>query len=381
MPVGLALGGAAIGAVATIGSGAMAADAQRDAARTASDSSYAVAQMNNDLFRETRAENLGVLGPYASGGLPAMYMMNDLLGISSYPVPASALAGYQTNPTPQAQTPVATPTAGTGAGALAAMRAGTYTGTNDLAMPTSGPQANMVSLGGVQGAPLAGAVGTTARPRLTDYGGDAAGWRAAMDAYRANRTAGTTATPGTAAPGAAGGGALDAFDRFRQGTNYQWRLNEGANILNSKAAALGHFESGAADKALLKYGQNFASNELSNYMNLLAGQQAMGLSAAGAVAGVNTSYAGNVAAQNMNAGNSAANAALIGGQATANMWGGVGQGIGQIGGALSQWGMGQAGYLPGQYPQYGYGVPGSSGPIVNSPGYSPGAQAVNWTGF
>ena len=52
MPVGLALGGAAIGAAATFGSGAMSADATRDSARTASNTSLAVADKNNALFRD-----------------------------------------------------------------------------------------------------------------------------------------------------------------------------------------------------------------------------------------------------------------------------------------------------------------------------------------
>jgi hypothetical protein len=139
---------------------------------------------------------------------------------------------------------------------------------------------------------------------------------------------------GTGAPSSA----LDAFDRFRQGTNYQWRLNQGANALTSNLAR-GTLDSGAAQKSILEYGQNFASNELSNYMNLLASQQASGLTAAGAVMGVNTNYQGNVTANNNNAANASSNAALVAGQGQANMWGGVANAGGQIGGALFQYGM------------------------------------------
>lgn len=175
----------------------------------------------------------------------------------------------------------------------------------------------------------------------------------------------------TPTPGAgSGGSALSAWDQFREGTNYQWRFNQGMEALNSSYAAGGMFESGAADKARIEYGQNFASNELANYMNLLAGQQAMGLSAAGAVAGVSTTYAGNVAAQNTNAANAAANAALMQGQAAANQWGSVGTAAGQIGGALYQYGMGQT------LPQASY-APAGSGPIVVT---SSGAPS-NWGAF
>ena len=360
MPLGAMVGGAVIGGVATVGSGMMAADAQSDAAQTAADSSYAVAQLNNDLYRDIRAENMGVLGPYAAGGLPAMYMMNDLLGISSYPMPAAA--------TPATGTPT-TGAPATGGGALNGYTPGSgprvslfsptgigrvRTALQGSSLPAGADPTSPAVRAGYLGPDMAQQAGTPAattnavRPRLSDFRGDPQGFRDARQDFRENRAG--TGTP--AAGGASGsGGALDAFARFRQGTNYQWRLNEGMDALNSKHAALGHFESGAADKALVEFGQNFASNELARYMDLLAGQQSMGLNAAGAIAGQGMQYVNGVTAQNTNAANAAANAALVAGQGQAGMWGAVGQGVGAIGGALSQYGMGrlpQATYAPAQ---------------------------------
>lgn len=357
MPIGIALGGAAIAGVAGIAGSAISAGAQQHAAQTAADSSLQAAELNNQLYRDIYNQNLGVLGPYAQGGLPAMYELNGLLGLPS--APAGALggyapmtSGYQTAPT-YAQTPT-----GNGLSALGSFQRGTR---SDLAVPTTGPAAN----------------NTAAIPRP---GADSrSSWLASANAAR-----GVTTTPPSTAPGSPTGsaGALaamapknpgDAFNTFRNSTNYKWRLNEGEKALNSQWAAHGALDSGAASKAIVKFGQNFASNELSNYMNLLAGQQAMGLSAAGAVAGVGTSYAGNVAAQNTNAANAAANAALMSGQAQAGMWGGIGQGIGQLGGALYQYGTGQ------MQPQTSYAPAGS---IAMNPNPSPGAgQVYNWGTF
>lgn len=180
-----------------------------------------------------------------------------------------------------------------------------------------------------------------------------------------------TTPPGTVpATGSNPQSALSAWDQFRNSTNYQWRLNEGTRALEQQFAAHGALDSGAAVKSAVKYNQEFAANELSNYMNLLAGQQAMGLSAAGAVAGVGTNYAGNVAAQNTNAANAAANAALMQGQASANQWGAIGGAAGQLGGALYQYGMGQ------MQPQYGYapsgGTPNYGAVSSLPPVYTPG---------
>ncbi len=221
------------------------------------------------------------------------------------------------------------------------------------ALGSAAPAATSALAPSAPGQPTAGAVPladrTGDRPLLKDFNGDIGAWRAAVDAWKR----GPAAAPGTPGTPAAGGttppagtvttpapSAQSAWDAFRNSTNYTWRLGQGENALASNYAAHGAFDSGAEKKALLEYGQNFASNELSNYMNLLASQQAAGLTAAGAVMGVGTNYAGNVAAQNTSAANAAANAALASGNANAGMWGAIGNGLGNVGGALFQYGMG-----------------------------------------
>ncbi len=104
------------------------------------------------------------------------------------------------------------------------------------------------------------------------------------------------------------------FDQFRNSTGYQFRLGEGMNALNSGYAGGGVLQSGAAMRGAQEYGQNFASNEYSNYMGLLDNQQRLGLSATMGQAGLGQSYVGNVTQNNNGASTDQANAALMRGQ-------------------------------------------------------------------
>jgi hypothetical protein len=104
------------------------------------------------------------------------------------------------------------------------------------------------------------------------------------------------------------------FDNFRNSTGYQFRLGEGMNALNSGYAGSGVLQSGAALRGAQEYGQNFASNEFCNYVNLLDNQQRMGLAGATTQAGLGQNYVGGVSQNNMFAADGQANAALIRGQ-------------------------------------------------------------------
>ena len=80
------------------------------------------------------------------------------------------------------------------------------------------------------------------------------------------------------------------FD-VRQDPSYQFRLGEGLKALERKGAALGKLESGAYDKALNRYAQDYASTEYANAyarnmaeqdrkFNMLAGLSGAGQSSA-----------------------------------------------------------------------------------------------------
>jgi hypothetical protein len=81
------------------------------------------------------------------------------------------------------------------------------------------------------------------------------------------------------------GGVMDERFAFEQDPGYQFRLSEGERALNRAALAGGRYDSGRTLKDLLRYGQNFASNEYGqafdrfrvdrgDRMNMLTGERA-----------------------------------------------------------------------------------------------------------
>lgn len=121
-----------------------------------------------------------------------------------------------------------------------------------------------------------------------------------------------------------------AMQQFKASPDYQFRLTEGNRNLNARNAALGIQDSGAAQKALLAYGQNLASGEFNNYANRLAGLSGVGQTAAQntAVAGQNfaNSYGNLLGANAQNLASSYQQQ----GANSANMWGslaGIGAGV------------------------------------------------------
>lgn len=109
--------------------------------------------------------------------------------------------------------------------------------------------------------------------------------------------------------------ATKAFDNYRSGTGYDFRLSEGTKAMTAALGRGSMLESGAAAKAALKYGQNTASDEFQRYISNLTQQQNLGVAAASAQAGVGNTLVNNVTANNNNAAAGAASAALNTGNA------------------------------------------------------------------
>jgi hypothetical protein len=280
-----ALIAAGVTAAASIGGAVLSSNSTKKAAQQASDTSLQVAQTNNALAREIYGQNREALAPFMTRGNQAGDAINALLGLGG--------ASQAPTPQPQAQfAPTASPMARNG------FFPGDFTMTGNARLPRGSVTADMD-----QFAPLS--TGFVGQPQ-------------AMQAQ-----------PGPM-QGNPGQSQADAFQRFRDSTGYQFRLNEGTNALTSQFRAGGSLNSGAAAKALTRFGQDTASNEFGRYMGYLGGQQATGLAGASALAGVGQNYAGMVAANNNLAGESASNAALIRGAANANMWNGIGGGIGNL---------------------------------------------------
>lgn len=148
------------------------------------------------------------------------------------------------------------------------------------------------------------------------------------------------------------GAAQDALASFRNASGYQDVLSQGLNAVNTGYAARGALESGAAQKALAKYGANLASGTFGQYVNVLQGQQQAGAGALGAVTGAGNAYAAQSMNANNNASSAAANAALITAQGQGQAVAGVANALGTYFGQ-SSYGR-SSGYAPNALP---YGMP------------------------
>lgn len=157
--------------------------------------------------------------------------------------------------------------------------------------------------------------------------------------------------------------ANSAFDAYRGSTEYSSRFNEGQRAVTAALGGKGLLDSGAAQKALLKYGQTFASNEFGNYIGNLQAQQGVGLSAASAQAGIGQNYANAVSNNNNVAANIQANSAMANAGAVS----------GVLGSALSAYGLSQGvGSSYGQKPALGGGAGGASG-VLNPNAFDSGS--------
>lgn len=351
MPVGAAIGGGVLAAGGSVAGGILGGNAQRDAAQTAADTSAATTAANNAFLERMYGRNEAHLSPWEQNGVLAGNVVMDALlgfhtptsppGMPNVPGsgtnPGSALSGYaggSQNFTPEQQW---------AQGAINAMlpnisrssvrsqlasMSGDPVGALNYLMTLSPPSSDQYPLYQryVQSNPRP-AAGTPA-PATGGTGTPAPG--------TGTPAAGTGTGTGTGTPTSGQTSALSAFDRFRQSTGYNFRLGEGQDMLTGKYGAAGMFQSGAADKALVKYGQDYGSAEFANWLAQLSNQQALGFSASSALAGIGQNYAGSVVASNNANSANQANAALMQGNANANMWGSIGQGLGQVGGIIAQ---------------------------------------------
>lgn len=114
---------------------------------------------------------------------------------------------------------------------------------------------------------------------------------------------------------------------FEKDPGYEFRLSEGNKAIDRAASARGSFDSGATLKALLKYGQDFASNEFQNAWNrdasnktrkynFLAGTSGLGQTSANTLAVTGQNMANNVSDLLVGAGNARA-AGIVG---SSNAW-------------------------------------------------------------
>lgn len=343
---------AGIGAAGSALGGVMGGKGAKKAAKVAAKAQTKIAEMNNALVQWNYGQNAARLDPYVQQGTRAGNVLMELLlgpsstgggggggGGTAAPAGPSALQsewnrilGYQND--------------GIGGNFTPAAEAWIAANASRLPSNYSGPSWQQIQAyqnDGIKG---------NYEPAMLKLG---------------NAIAAATATAPTAPQGATNSAgkpisAASAWDQFRNSTNYKWQLQQGLDAV-SQGFAGSALDSGAARLAMNDYAQNQAMGALGNWMNMLAGQQGIGLQAGSALAGVGTAGMNAQMANNWQAGNAQSNAALIAGQANQNMWGTIGQGIGQVAGA---WGSSY------NQPQSPY----TTSPIVtsyNNPAYGGGS--------
>jgi hypothetical protein len=277
MPAGIIAAG--VSAVASVGGAALSSSASKKAANKAVAAQTATTESNNALQQGIYDQNKQTLSPDVQSGNQANAAIMELLG---YPQqqsqPANAMAGgvdwaKYTTSQPDAM--------------------------NDWQTYHSGMDQNAFGQ-----------------------------WHYQRDGSQRDLTPYTTQS--TAQP--TGTNALSAFDTYKNSNGYQFRMNEGLNALASNLRARGVSQSGAAMKSMLRYGQDYGSNEFGKYIGYLGNQQGVGLSAASAQAGVGQNYANALSANNQNQADALGNAALLKGQANNSLYGAAAGAIGNIAG-------------------------------------------------
>lgn len=296
---------AATAVAASVGGTVAASKASKSASKTAANAATTAANQNNLLQRETYASNAARLDPYGQRGNEAGSAINALLGL------------------------------GGGAG-----------------QPQPG-QPQMASYAPETG--FDGGYEMQARPESWQRGyGESGGQSFGQPASAPMPMQGAQSTPGAY---------QTAFDNFRNSTGYQFRQSEGLNALGQQFAGRGLYQSGANQKASMRYGQNLASAEFGNYLSQLQGQQQTGLAGASALAGVGQNMANAVGANNNSAASATGNAALANGYNTSNA---IGQGVGALGNILGS-SFGSGGFKGGGGFAVNPGITATNNAFLNRP--------------
>lgn len=295
---GLALLGSA--AISAVG-GAIAGSKQSKAANQAQQIITADNAANRAFQGEIYNRNVGYLSPWMGSGQQANSAFMELLG---YP-PAPSAFSYAPQPY-GAPVPSAFPMVSDG-GFMNDMGASPRFSVGD-------------SYGGYTATNAMGARNLARLQVQNGYAGGAFG------------PAPMTAAPVPGAVTTPAPSARSAFDTYRGSTGYDFRFNEGMRALDSAFSR--NRESGAEQKARIRFGQGIASDEFARYMALLGDQSRLGLSGASALAGVGQNYGNTVTAGNQAAASAAANARLYSGNLAAQNWANMGSSFGNAFGFL-----------------------------------------------
>jgi hypothetical protein len=104
---------------------------------------------------------------------------------------------------------------------------------------------------------------------------------------------------------------------YTRSPGYDFRLSEGQKAVERSAAARGNLLGGATQKALTRYGQDYATSEYDNYLNRFYNLAGIGQNATNTGVQAGNQAAGNTANVLMGGANAVGNSLISGGNAVA----------------------------------------------------------------
>lgn len=343
-----AITSALIAGGAALGGAALASNAANRQSQAITQSTDAANALQREQWQQSRQDML----PWLQSGTAALGEINRRLGLNVQLTGASGtpIVGGQTGSGSGGQFGVGggSQSGGNQPGVVqqlfnTATQGGMNPGVNTLPTPPF-PGSDVAqlsgqgSLGGSPGNPL-GAVGMGGEPKAQTMTGQP------LVAGGPNLTPGTpvagtdqplinggpnvqtmTGTPtGSGTPPANPSDPQNRYGGFYASPGYQFRMDEGERQLRANAAARGMLQSGDFAQALIRYGQDYASNEFNNQLNQLFSVAGLGQSAVGTTGAQGLQYATNAGNNLLTAGNARASSYGTG----ANAWGNA---LGAIGG-------------------------------------------------
>jgi hypothetical protein len=123
------------------------------------------------------------------------------------------------------------------------------------------------------------------------------------------------------------------MNAYQQTPGYQFRMQSGLDALDKSAAASGSLLSGAQQKALTEYGQNFGTNEYQNSLNNVGSLMNQGYNAATSSGNYLMGTGSNISGAYSGLGNTLAQTYAAKGQAKTGMFGGAMSGGSTMGAA------------------------------------------------
>lgn len=328
-----AVAGAAIGVVG----GMMSSDSQSSAAQGAADTSAAASRYSADIQKQMYDQTRADQTPWRNSGANALDALNYGMGLSGSGSGTGTYSGktydqYRAELLPK------------------------YTTTTANQNNGSSSAFNIQSVAGFKSPILAAVLGAARQAGGNTQSIDESALNAEIARLMAEDRSRNSGNADYSASGLTNGGLLKNFsmEDYVADPGYQFRMEEGTKALDRSAAARGGLLSGAQLKGITRFGQDQASQEYgnaynryqsnqTNQYNRLASLAGVGQTANNALQQAGQNYANGASNAIMSGAGDAATAQLMAGQARASSYQGMGNAIGSafsnpnVSNGLSTW--------------------------------------------